>query len=816
MSETVESLVVELGADDDDLQATFKDLENTMSEIGNRMSEIGETMSTSISVPLAAFGGLAGKIANDFDSSQGRIQAQLGITAEEAAELGDVAEEVWKDAFGENVREAGDAVSTVQKSLKGLKGEELKEATENAFILRDAFEYEVNESTRAAKALMDNFGIAGTKAFDYITVAAQKGADYSGELIDTINEYSTYFSAAGISIDGMFNILIQGAQNGAWNLDKVGDAVKEFNIRAKDGSETTAEGFKAIGLNADEMAQKIARGGEEGQRAFMATVSALAAIEDPVKRNAAGVALFGTQWEDLESKVVTSLDPTKDMLGQVEGATQKAGEALQDNFGARATALWRETQTAMEPVGEILLNLAEDVLPKVSSAVDTVSKWFSGLSPAMQQSMVLFGILAAAIGPVLVVVGAVVSAIGSIGLVAAGIIAGVMALAGAFIVLWKNSETFRNGVTAVFSKIKEVALQVFGIVRDFIMQKVTEIQQFWAENGTQIMEAVSNVFNFIKSIIEFVMPFILLIIQSVWENIKGVISGALDIIMGIIKVFAGLFTGDWSKMWEGLKQLFSGALEFLWNLFSLMMIGKLLGGIKAFITSGLGFFKSFGTAVKGTFDDFINNIINLFGYFRATGASIWQSISATISNIVSTFTNAVRANFGAIWDSAVSIFNNVKTAIVNPIETAKNLVKGFVEDIKGFFKGMRLELPKIKMPRFTIKNWSKNPVDWIKAMPTLSVDWYARGGVFDGASVIGVGEAGPEAVVPLQGHRMRPFANEIADQMDDNGQASGAPFLIEIPVYLDSEEIGRGTSGVINNVQNSQFQTSLIINGVKR
>jgi phage-related minor tail protein len=789
MSSTVEELLVELGADDDDLRSAFASAEKTIKEFGDGLKEAGEKLTQYVSLPLTAFGGLAGKVANDFDSSQGRMQAQLGITAEEASKLGDVAEEVWKDNFGENVREVGDAVAIVKKNVKDLNAADLANVTESAFILRDVFEYEINESTRAAKALMDNFGVSGAKSFDYITVAAQKGADYSGELIDTINEYSTYFSAAGISIDGMFNILIQGAQNGAWNLDKVGDAVKEFNIRAKDGSESTADGFAAIGLDAKKMGDAIAKGGEDGEKAFMATVTALAAMKDSVKQNAAGVALFGTQWEDLEAKVVTALDPTKDMLGEVEGATQRAGQALNDNFGSRAIAIWREIQSSKEPIGNILLDMAEKAIPPISTAIADVSKWFENLGPSMQQAIVIFGIILAAIGPVLTIIGTLVGAIGSIGLVAAGIIAGIMLLAGAFILLWKNSETFRNGVTAVFNSIKAVALQVFGIVRDFIMQKVAEIQQFWAENGAQIMEAVGNVFNFIKAIVSFVMPFILMLIQSVWGNIKGVISGALNIIMGVIKIFAGLFTGDFGKMWEGIKQLFFGALEFLWNLFSLMMIGKLIGGIKAFITSGLGLFKSFGTAIKGTFSDFINNIINLFGYFRATGSSIWTALTSTVKNIVSGFVNTVKANFGSIWDNAVSIFSNVKNAIVHPIETAKNLVKGFIDEIKGFFKGLKLELPKIKMPHFKIKNWSKNPVDWIKAMPSLDIDWYAKGGVFNGASVIGVGEAGPEAVVPLQGHRMKPFANEIANQMNGNDSYGDSTIIIEKMQVRDEFDI---------------------------
>ena len=362
------------------------------------------------------------------------------------------------------------------------------------------------------------------------------------------------------------------------------------------------------------------------------------------------------------------------------------------------------------------------------------------------------------------------------------LVTGVQKIVTAFVEWVTNSTFVQNAVTTLqgfldgfngdsiantFTKIKEVAIEVFDFLIPYIMPVLTTVSNFvkgiieqivsyFETDGQQLIQAVQNAFNMIKSIIDFIMPAVLFVIQSVWGNIKGIISGALDTIIGVLRIFTGLFTGDWSKMWEGIKQTLSGALEFLWNLFSLLMIGKLLGGIKAFITSGLNFFKSFGTSVAGTFKDFINNIINLFGYFRATGSSIWTSIITTIRNIISTFVNAAKANFTGLFNSVKTTFTNIKNAITNPIQTAKNLVKGFIDEIKGFFTGLKIQLPKIKMPKFTIKNWSKNPVDWLKAMPTLGVEWYAKGGIFSKPTIFntpnglkGVGEAGPEAVAPI-------------------------------------------------------------------
>ncbi|WP_175074662.1 phage tail tape measure protein [Terribacillus sp. AE2B 122] len=381
---------------------------------GQKMFGTGRNMTVGVTTPIVGFGAASVNAALEFDGAAGKIQAQMGTTADRAEELAGISKGLWKDAVANNVSEASNAIRTADTLLKGLSNEQLENVAIGALDLQRAFEYDVKESIRSAKSLVDNFGVDGVKAFDYVTVAAQKTGDYSNDLLDTINEYSPQFKAAGISVEGMFNILVQGAQNGAFNMDKVGDAVKEFNIKAKDGSKTTADGFKAIGLNADEMAQAIAKGGEDGERAFMATVTALASVEDPVKRNIAGVALFGTQFEDLESKVISSLDPTKDMLGDVEGATKKAGDAMRNNFGTEALKVWRDLQEELLPVGEELLDIAEDVMPRVVDMVGGMTDAFSNLSPEMQTSIITIAGITAAAGPALMGIGGLAQGIGGL------------------------------------------------------------------------------------------------------------------------------------------------------------------------------------------------------------------------------------------------------------------------------------------------------------------------------------------------------------------------------------------------------------------
>lgn len=105
----------------------------------------------------------------------------------------------------------------------------------------------------------------------------------------------------------MFQLLQSGADSTAWNLDKVGDAIKEFSIRAIDGSDTTVQAFQDLGYNANAMMETFAGGGEDANKAFFDVLNTLMDMDDQVKRDALGVALFGTMWEDLGAEAMQAM-----------------------------------------------------------------------------------------------------------------------------------------------------------------------------------------------------------------------------------------------------------------------------------------------------------------------------------------------------------------------------------------------------------------------------------------------------------------------------------------------------------------------------
>ena len=311
------------------------------------------------------------KSGNDYIRTMNGISAQTGVTGEELQQFGAIARSVYTSGKGENFQEVADALVNIQQA-SGLAGAELEAATNSAMLLKDTFAMETNETTRAATALMKNFGITAEEAYGIIAVGAQNGANKNGDLLYTLNEYSVHYKALGLDADQFIESLIAGADAGAFSIDKIGDAVKEFTIRAKDGSKTSAEAFAAINLNAETMTAAFAAGGDAAEAAFFQTIKALNAMEDPVAKNAAGVALFGTMFEDLESGVL-------DTMASMAGANVDAAAALRqmeavkyNDIGYAITQISRSFSDAMIPAAEKAGQTVYKHMPQIRAAIERI------------------------------------------------------------------------------------------------------------------------------------------------------------------------------------------------------------------------------------------------------------------------------------------------------------------------------------------------------------------------------------------------------------------------------------------------------------
>lgn len=143
-----------------------------------------------------------------------------------------------------------------------------------------------------------------------------------------------------------------------------------------------------------------------------------------------------------------------------------------------------------------------------------------------------------------------------------------------------------------------------------------------------------------------------------------------------------------------------------------------------------------------------DGVVNAVTTVKEKALFYWEALKTGIQVIVETIKNKVTGAWDAVKTKTVSVFNAVKSAIITPIQNAVDFIKNAVDKIKGFFSGLRIELPHIKLPHFSLQGeFSLMP----PRVPTIGIDWYKTGGIFNSPTVypIGIGEAGPEAVVPL-------------------------------------------------------------------
>lgn len=571
-----------------------------VAEGSSKISESLDKMkgaATVASGAVVAGGALAVKTITDMDSAIKDFSVKTGLSAEGIDYWKESLEDVYNAGYGENFEDIADSMALIKNQIGALDTTNLTELTENAFVLRDVFGYDVSESVRSAKALMDNFGISGNEAFEFIAAGAQNGLDYSGELLDSISEYSVQFGKFGFTAEEMFAIFAAGAQNGAFNLDKVGDAVKEFAIRAIDGSDTTVAGFEAIGLSADDMASKIAAGGEDAKQAFQKTITALSEMKDPVERNAAGVQLFGTMWEDLGEDAVLALANTNDYLSETEGTLSSIKETKYDTLTEQLQTLGRTVQT------DVLAPLAEQLMPTLEKVVEFAEKLvekFSQMTPEQQNFAVAIGGIVAVLPFVLSLLSGVFTAIGTISM---GIGAFASLMGGTVIPAISTAFSFitttvlpavGNAFSSIFSFIaaNPIVLLIGAIVAlvaliatkgdeiQALLQKLDDfLQNIFVKDWTQVFGPVlGNVLNgFFK------------IVEDIWNSVKRIFDGIIDFIRGV-------FTGDWERAWKGVSNIFGGIFDGLIAIAKAPLnglIGLLNGAIGA-INSLINGFNSIG------------------------------------------------------------------------------------------------------------------------------------------------------------------------------------------------------------------------------
>lgn len=552
-----------------DLEKRFNNVADVFSHAGDAFTSAGETLTKSVTAPLTAVGTAAIKFSSDSQDAFQQFAAATGTATDEMGKYKDMINNVYKDNFGESINDVAEAMATVNQNMSYLDDSALQRCTEYAYTLSDTFGYDVAENTRAADTLIKNYGVSAREAFNLITQGAQSGMDYSGEMIDSINEYSVQFKKLGLDAEDMFSIFANGAQNGAFNLDKVGDAVKEFSIRAIDGSDTTKQGFEALGMDAAKMAEKFGAGGDTAKEAFNEVIKGLASMDDPVAQSTAGVNLFGTMWEDLGPQVITSMSTASDAIDKSRESVEELVNVKYDTLSGALGGLWRTIQVdVLQPIGNQLI-------PYVTKGINAIQKFtdkWNKLGPATQKTIVKFAAVAASVGPVLLGFGKVSSGIGTV-------ISNFGKVGGAI--------TKLTGASG-FSGIAKIMTGPFGIAAAAvaaaalliyknwdriapILQKIGDrFVEFWQTVKPQLepfIEFVEKIASYLKEtfgpVVEEIFNFAGEFIVGTFDTIGVAIDALLTMFEGIISFLNGVFKTDWESVWNGCKEFVGTAFSGL-------------------------------------------------------------------------------------------------------------------------------------------------------------------------------------------------------------------------------------------------------------
>ena len=756
---------------------TGKDLEAMKASIANMSNELGlsEADVAGIAASVAAYGVSGVDDLSEVTKAAAQMQVAFeGVSAEEAA--GSIAK--FGSITGLSMKEAsnlGSCLGALENSSQAMAGDILE--------------------------LNNRIGGMGAAV---------------GMTAPDISAWSTLLINGGMSAElaGSNFSKFQGVLSAA--CSKGGEAVQGF--------------ADVAGMSADNFVQLYKTDATGATEAFLQGLNNIQKGGGSVVSTLEDLGLSGTEQVRMMQVLMSAADGTGKEMSDLQKYMSIAndefyrGKALQEEFDEASKTIGFALQKvkteledtgkafaiALEPAITDVANKFTDWLLKVQQFAQEHPKLVQGITGIVTAAMAFGGValvvgkFVSAIGGIVSGIGTAISAVSSIASAISGlggviglltnpitlVIAGIAAFAAAFVYCWNNVEGFKEKVTEAFntvcgivsgvvSTVWDVIQTVWGAIKPFVVDVFSGIATIIGEVFTIILDivvpVVEGIWNTIQAVWGAIKPYVEAIfggiadyLGGIWDVIYSVIKGALDIIKAVME-------GDWGaikdivinmvegikdgiqRTWDGIKQVISTVLDAIKS-----VVSSAWESIKSKVSDVVSNIKE---AISNKWNEIKTDVSNKVSEIKTDLVNKWNEIKTSVTNKVTEIKTNISNKWDEIWSTISGKAGDILDAIKSPFEDAWDFIQGIPSQISGVFKNMDLSLPHINLPHFDIQGeFSLNP----PSIPTISVDWYAKGGFFNSANVIGVGEAGREAVLPLENKRnMKPYAQAVASLMND-------------------------------------------------
>ena len=687
-------------------QKSLKDAQdgvsNSAAEMGDEIAKAGDSakstggmfdgMVTKLGAVGAAVAGIAGAsgfamLGKSAADAATQVNNQLGRTGDAAEGVRDSINEVMRSGVAGSAEEAASAVGALESQFQnlGIGGEQTAAALADNFLgFTHTFGVDMEEAVQTAGQLIQN-GLASDveNAADLMTTAMQRvPAQMRGELPEIINEYGTNFRALGFSGEEAFGILVSASEKGKWALDKTGDALKEFTIRGSDMSEASKTAFSSIGLDAQDMSNKIASGGAGARQALEDTAKGILAIEDPAERANTAIALFGTPLEDLSvdqiPQFLDSLTGVEDSMSGFAGSSQELGDSVKNSLDGRLNAL-KGTLTAL--ASDAFMAVWDVVQNKVIPAMQTFGDW-------VQRNQEWVGPLAAAIGGAAAAWGAWTGAIA----------------------LWKIATATATGIQAAFNAVMAanpimlvvmaIGALVAGLVYFFTQTETgkalwASFTSFLSSAWQATVDALIGAWNWVKTAVIDAWNFAWAGVQANWALLTGALSSGWtwlkDTFVAVWTWIKTAVLDAWNAYWAQVQvnfQILTGGLMAAWTWVkdSFVMVWNIVK------TAVLDAWNLYWGLVQSGFQITMNALTGAWNWMKDMLSAGWNFIRDAVINAFQNALNVFKGVFQGIMNALSGSWDFLKNALMagwNWINS--NVLGGFrsgLDGFKGFFSSV--------------------------------------------------------------------------------------------------------------------------------